>query len=72
MKEYVNWMDKLPLIIKIILALPGLDSIFYGLYRLFNGHIIAGIVWLLAGWAILWIVDIITIILSGRPTIFAK
>ena len=32
MKEYVKLIDGLPLILKVILALPGLDNIVYGIY----------------------------------------
>lgn len=62
--------DSLPWIARLILALPGLDFL-YGIHRILKGHIIAGIVWLLAGWAVLWIIDIICVILYGRVTVFA-
>lgn len=61
----------LPLWLKVVLALPVFDWIVYGLYRIFGGHIIAGIIWIIFGWNILWIVDIITIVLHGKPTVFA-
>ena len=32
--SYVKFIDELPLILKVILALPGLDGIFYGIYRI--------------------------------------
>lgn len=69
--SYVKFIDGLPLLLKVILALPGLDGIFYGIYRICKGHIIIGILWILLGFAILWIIDIITIILYGKVTIFA-
>lgn len=78
MKEIVKFFDGLPWIVKLILALPGLDSIAWGIYRIAKGIdkkdtvlLIAGIIWLLVGWAILWIVDIITILLNKNPTVFA-
>ncbi|MFA6368704.1 MAG: hypothetical protein WCX10_09140 [Bacteroidales bacterium] len=71
MKEYVKFFDGLPLIVKIILCLPGLDSIFAGIYRICKGHIIAGIIWILCGWAILWIIDIVNLIMHGKLTVFA-
>jgi len=78
MKEIVKFFDGLPWIVKLILALPGLDSIAWGTYRIAKGIdkkdtvlLIAGIIWLLVGWAILWIVDIITILLNKNPTVFA-
>ncbi|MDD4184041.1 MAG: hypothetical protein WC251_03995 [Candidatus Izemoplasmatales bacterium] len=69
MKEYVKFIDGLPLILKVILALPGLDGIFYGIYRICKGRIIIGILWIVLGIAILWIIDIITIILNGKVTV---
>lgn len=70
MKDLIAAFDKLPKIVKIILALPGLDIV-WALYRIVKGAVyknyttlIAGIVWLLAGWAILWIIDIVSLILK--------
>ena len=71
MQAYVKWFNSLPLIAKIILCLPGLDSIFGGIYRICSGHIIAGIIWLLCGWAILWILDIFTLLTQHKLTFFA-
>lgn len=76
MKAYIDFMDGLPKIVKFIFALPGLD-ILWAIYRILKGAknnnvitLVAGIVWLLAGWAILWIIDLVTIVLSGKPTVF--
>ncbi|MGI6393014.1 MAG: hypothetical protein ACOX16_05425 [Candidatus Izemoplasmatales bacterium] len=69
MKGYVKFIDGLPLILKVILALPGLDGIFYGIYRIAKGRVIIGILWIILGFAILWIIDIITIILNGKVTV---
>lgn len=78
MKGFIKAVDDLPWIVKLILALPGLDSFCWGIYRIVKGldkndlvQIVVGIIWLLAGWAVLWIVDIITIIMYKRPTVFA-
>lgn len=78
MSDFIKAFDNLPWIVKLILALPGIDSFAWGIYRIIKGlknndmlQIIIGIIWLLAGWAILWIVDIITIILYKKPTVFA-
>ena len=74
---FVKAVDGLPWIIKLILALPGIDIV-YGIYRLVKGLakndlvlIVAGLIWIFAGWAILWIVDIITVITNKKITIFA-
>ncbi len=78
MKDLVRAFDNLPWIIKLILAFPFIDGIAYGIYRIAKGLstgnlgiFVAGIVWLLVGWAILWIVDLITVILYKRVTVFA-
>ncbi|MBN2268593.1 MAG: hypothetical protein V3569_03300 [Acholeplasmataceae bacterium] len=78
MKEFVKAMDGLPWIVKLILALPGIDGFAWGIYRLVKGIssnnmtlIIAGIVWLLVGWAVLWILDIFTLLTQKNVTIFA-
>lgn len=78
MKEFVKAIDGLPWIVKLILALPGIDGFAWGIYRLVKGIssnnmtlIIAGIVWILVGWAILWILNIFTLVTQKNVTIFA-
>ncbi len=78
MKELVKAFDDLPWIIKLILAFPVIDGIAYGIYRIAKGIdrndmtiLIAGIIWILVGWAILWIIDLITVIFRGKVTVFA-
>ena len=77
MKNFLKSMDDLPYLIKIIFALPGIDSFTWGIYRIIKGidendmfKIVIGIIWLLSGWAILWIIDLVTIILNKKPTVF--
>lgn len=77
MKDIIKGFDGLPLIVKIIFALPGLDFL-WGIYRLIKGldkkdnvMILAGIIWLFAGWAILWIIDLFTLITSSKVSVFA-
>lgn len=70
MKEYVKAIDKASLLVKIILALPVLDGIAYGLYRIGKGQIIIGILWIILGIPLLWIVDLICIILFGHVKFF--
>lgn len=74
---FVKWLDKAPLWLKIIFALPGLDFI-WAIYRIVKGActgkvgiLLAGILWLLLGWAILWIIDIICVCVYKKPTILA-
>lgn len=73
----VGAFDNLPWIVKLIFALPGLDFL-WAVYRIIKGAkkgnvimLVMGIVWLLAGWAILWIIDIVCVVLFKKPTIFA-
>lgn len=72
MNDLVRSFDKLPWIIRLICALPGLDGIVYGIYRILKGHIIAGIIWLICGIALLWIVDLLSVLFSGKVTVFAQ
>ena len=63
---YCAAIDKLPWILRLIFALPVLDGIIYGIYRICSGvasgsvlKIVMGIVWIFVGAAIFWIIDII-------------
>ena len=76
MKKLVLAFDNLPWIAKIILALPGLDGLAWGIYRVAKGLnkndmllVVFGIIWIFFGMAILWIIDLVTIILYKKPTI---
>ena len=73
MKGLVKAFDDLPWIIKLIFALPGLDGILWGIYRIAKGLstnntmlVIIGILWIVLGFAILWIIDIVSIILNKK------
>ncbi|HKM02844.1 MAG TPA: hypothetical protein VJZ31_02840 [Bacilli bacterium] len=69
--NFVKAMDRLPLILKIILAIPALDVVWV-IYRLIKsmaksnmlGAILA-IVLIFVGLPFLWFVDIISILLTG-------
>ena len=68
MEAYRKWIDSLPLLIRIILALPVIDGIIYGIYRICKGTtngLILGIVWILIGAAIGWILDIVLLVMKG-------
>lgn len=68
MKDYVRSLDKMNIILKILLAIPVLDGIFYGIYRIAKGHIIWGIIWIFIGAAVGWIVDILSIAFTGKAS----
>ncbi len=77
MKDLVKAIDGMPWIVKIIFALPILDGVVYGLlYRLPKGlikndifQIIVGILWFFAGAAILWIIDLVTVLMNKKVTV---
>lgn len=78
MKQTIKAFDHLPFLVKLILALPIIDGIAYGYYRIAKGidrndmvMLIAGIVWLLIGGFILWIIDLISVILYKKVVLLA-
>lgn len=71
-KTFTNWMENLPLALKIIFALPFLDII-WGVYRLFkalqendNLKLVVAILLIVPGTSFTWLLDIIFIILKGN------
>ena len=78
MNDIVRFFDGLPWIVKLILALPGIDGIAWGIYRIAKGvskndglMIIVGLIWLFAGFFILWIIDMFTLLTTKNVTFFA-
>ena len=76
MKGLVASFEKLPKIAKIILALPFLDII-WAIYRIIKGiayknfiTLIAGILWIVPGCVICWILDLVFAILD-KPFLFS-
>ena len=68
MAEFRKALEGLPLWLKIILALPGIDGIVWGLYRICKGtlpNVILGIVWIIAGTCVTWLLDIILLAWKG-------
>jgi hypothetical protein len=72
MKGLVKSFDKLPKLVKIILALPVL-AIAWAIYRIARSvnkkntlGIVLGIVMIFVNAALFWVVDIITIILADK------
>ena len=73
MKGMVTWFENAPVWLKIIFALPGLDII-WAIFRIVKGAvkgkiglIIIGVLWIILGWALLWVVDIVSIIIKKHP-----
>ena len=53
MKDYVKFLDNTNILIKILLALPVLDGLVYGIYRICKGIIKKNVVTIILG--IIWI-----------------
>ena len=77
MKSFVKWMDNAPLWLKIIFALPVID-IMWAIYRIVKGAaygkiltLIAGVLWIILGSTILWLIDLISIIVCRKLILFA-
>ena len=72
MKSLIKSFDNLPLIVKIIFALPLLD-ILWVVYRLIRSivhnnvlGIVLAVLLIVIGLPFLWLVDIITLFVSGK------
>ncbi len=72
MDELTNWLDSCPKILKIVFALPALDII-WAVYRLCKSiskkntlGIVLAVLCIFLCPTILWIVDLITTITSGK------
>ena len=78
MKSLVKTFDGFPFILKVILALPILDGLAWGIYRVAKGldkrdtlMVIVGLIWIFVGAAIFWIIDLITLFMYKKVTVFA-
>ena len=72
MSSFVKAMDSMPMIVKIILALPALDII-WNIYRVVRSAakknvlgIVLGIILIIVGIPFMWLVDIISIIICNK------
>ena len=72
MQVYINAFDNLPLVVKIIFALPMLD-ILWAIYRLCKSlskqntvGIVLAVLMLIVCPALFWLVDIITLAFTGK------
>lgn len=72
MKGFIVAMEKLPLIVKVLLALPMLDIIWV-VYRIARSidkqstfGILLGVIMIIIGIPFLWLIDIITILVTGN------
>lgn len=74
---FVSAMDDLPWIVKLIFCLPVLNWI-YGIYRIVKGLSkndvlmwVVGILWIIPGSFICWLIDLICVIVYKKPTVLA-
>ena len=72
MKDIIKAVDNLPLIVKIIFALPGL-AVVWAIYRLLRSlekkntlGIVLAIVLIFAGPTFFWVIDLICLLLNGK------
>ena len=72
MKSFIKAIDDRPTLVKLILALPGLDIVWV-IYRLLRSlvknnilGVIVAVVAIVVGLPWLWLVDIICILLNGK------
>ena len=72
MKGYIKFINGLPLIVKVLLALPIVDGFVYGIYRIAKGNLVSGLIWIFTGglFAIGAFVDIITLIAHNKVELF--
>lgn len=74
---FVAAMDSLPWIVKLILCIPVLDIV-WGVYRIVKGLStknvlmwVFGILWIIPGSVICWIIDLVCTIINKKPTVLA-
>lgn len=77
MAKFVSAMDDMPWIVKLILCIPALNIV-WAIYRIVKGisqkntlMLVFGILWIVPGAVICWLVDLISTIVFGRPKFFA-
>lgn len=77
MKDIVKAYDGLPWIIKLIFALPGIDGLAWGIYRVAKGIsqnngllIVIGLIWLFVGFFLFWVIDLYSVIVHKKPIYF--
>ena len=75
--KFVKAIDNLPWLVKLLLCLPIIDII-WAVYRIVKGAvkkdvllIVAGILWIVFGGVILWLIDLVSIIIWKHIKLFA-
>ncbi len=72
MEEIVKCLDEMPYFIKIILALPLIDGICWGVYRICKGKLLYGLLWIFLDFLIIGsIIDLYSLIKDKKINILA-
>jgi hypothetical protein len=66
LERFVESYENLPLWVRLVLALPGLNGLSGGLYRFALKRSLLGLVWLLLGGLFLWPIDLASLLVFGR------
>lgn len=74
---FAQKFDALPWIIKLLLCLPFLNFL-WGIYRIIKGAtenkkltLLFGILWIIPGGPICWMIDLVCILIFKKPMVFA-
>lgn len=77
MKDLVKAFDKLPWLVKLLFCLPGIN-ILWAIYRICKGAttkntlmLVVGILWVIFGTVVFWVVDLICTIIWKKPIVLA-
>ena len=72
MRGLIKSINNLPLIVKLLLCIPGLEII-YSVCRVINGlaksnvlYVVIGILTIVPGAVLMWLVDLIWILMTGH------
>lgn len=76
MKDFIKWMDDAPFVLKLIFCIPAVDIV-WSIYRLVKAlnsgktaTLVLWIVLLIVGIPFIWLVDLVLILLKGKPLYF--
>ncbi len=74
---FVQGFDELPWLVKLLFCLPFLNFL-WGIYRIIKGAtenkaltLLFGVLWIIPGGAICWIIDLVSVIIYKKPVVFA-
>lgn len=78
MKDFINQVNGLPLIVKLILCIPCLE-IFYGVCRIINGVVKNNVLWIVLavltvfpGAFFMWVLDLIWVLWKGHALLLGE